>query len=156
VLILGISFCQGQCTISRQGTNSRLNCSVLEANRKRQSECWLAIITFATCICKKLYTIICCRSLQEAENKCQLCKLQKFCDPHNPCKDKTMESMQITRSFDMVLNLNFKNHGSYLISVVHSRYASDLTVTISLSKRLQVLIKDPNAIGVSSASHPAQ
>jgi hypothetical protein len=50
----------------------------------------------------------------------------------------------------MILNLNFKNHGSYLISVVHSRYASDLTVTISLSKRLQVLIKDPNAIGVSS------
>jgi hypothetical protein len=48
------SFCQGQGTISQQGTNSRLNCSVLEANGKRQSECWLALITFATCIHKKL------------------------------------------------------------------------------------------------------
>lgn len=34
VLILGISFCQGQGTISQQGTNSRLNCSGLEANGK--------------------------------------------------------------------------------------------------------------------------
>ncbi len=48
------------------------------------------------------------------------------------------------------LNLN-RYHGSNLISVVHNKYASDCTVTMSLSRILQVLIKDPKAIGVSPA-----